>query len=437
MDDFSGLEARLPAGDYCGCGTAMDGCVDDGCFADACTGDRCAGVCPRCGRVHRRASGITYPTIQLTGLGQVSFGWFGQNATNMAVVGDLQDGADIRRVRLGAFGDLAPNVGYYAELDFAFLQQLNIIDVFLDVRDLPVLGTVRVGRWRLPFNMDALTSVKELPFLERALPFIFSPFRQIGAGFQGISENETTTWAASVFRFPTDRFGGNVGDNGGYSLAGRLTHAIPLGPRETGAALHIGGAYSVIDPANDRLRYATPPEVGIGETGGGVPPGVPSLVPAFVDTGNLLINTANLFDGELALTNGPFHFQSEIVYALVDQQNGEHVVFPGAYAQVGYLLTGEIRPYNYQNAVLGRVTPRRNFGHRGPGAWEVALRWSQIDLSDGDVDGGKLTDLTAGLNWYLNAYAKFQLNYIHAFLERPDTVESDADIIALRTQFDF
>ncbi len=395
------------------------------------------GVCPHCGRVHAGASKESYPTIKLNGMAQMDVGWIGQDDANQAILGDIQDGADIRRARLGAKGDFSEKLGYLVELDFAFAQRINVTDVYLDIRDVPWLGTIRIGRWRLPFNMDARTSVKELTFLERSLPFTFAPFRQIGAGFQGITVDETTTWAASVFRFPTDEFGGNVGDNGGYSTVGRITHAIPLGPRERGSALHVGGAYSLIDPANDRVRYATSPEIGIGETGGGVPVGVPSSIPAFVDTGILDVNLVNLFDVELAMTAGPWHVQSELVYALVDQTSGVNLAFPAVYAQVGYVLTGETRPYNWKNAVLGRIVPTRSLGDGGWGAWEIAVRGSTIDLSDRDVDGGVLTDITAGLNWYLSANAKIQFNYIHASLERPSSVDSNANIVALRTQVDF
>jgi phosphate-selective porin OprO/OprP len=73
----------------------------------------------------------------------------------------------------------------------------------------------------------------------------------------------------------------------------------------------------------------------------------------------------------------------------------------------------------------------------GPGAWEIAGRWSYIDLDDENIAGGRLNDLTLGVNWYLNRYTKFQFNYIHAFLTRPIGVDSDADIVALRAQLDF
>ena len=73
----------------------------------------------------------------------------------------------------------------------------------------------------------------------------------------------------------------------------------------------------------------------------------------------------------------------------------------------------------------------------GPGAREVAGRWSYIELDDENVFGGRLQNLTFGLNWYLNRFTKFQFNYIHSMLARPVGTDSDADILAVRAQVDF
>ena len=53
------------------------------------------------------------------------------------------------------------------------------------------------------------------------------------------------------------------------------------------------------------------------------------------------------------------------------------------------------------------------------------------------VDGGRLADVTLGVNWYLNRYTRLTFNYIHAFLQRGVPSGTNADVYALRAQVDF
>ncbi|MCA9216635.1 MAG: porin [Planctomycetales bacterium] len=392
-------------------------------------------VCEPC--VSSAAAPSRFPAVKVTGFFQADAGWVHQDVANQIALGDIQDGADFRRARLAATGDVADNVGYMVEFDFGFPGRPSFMDVWLEVRDTALLNNVKIGQFRHPLGLDGLTSVKELTFIERGLPFAFLPFRQIGLMSSGANEDLGTTWAVSGFRFPTDPFGGQIGDDGGYGMASRLTAVLLEGSDD--AVLHIGGAYSLIDPANDAVRYRTQPEFFIAETGGAafVPTGVPSQVPVFVDTGDIPTNTANLFAAELAGTRGPLHAQTEVIHALVDRMGASNVSFSGVSAQTGYVLTGEHRPYNHKAGVLGRIVPYNDFGPCGGGAWEIAARWSMLDLNDADIRGGRLNTTTLGLNWYLNQYSKFQFNYIHAFLDSAAGVDSDADFFAVRAQVDF
>jgi phosphate-selective porin OprO and OprP len=379
----------------------------------------------------------SYPVVRLTGFFQADIGWIHQEPQNMAAVGDVQDGASFRRARLAATGEVAENIGYMVEFDFASPGRPSFMDVWLEVRDVTFLQNVRIGHFRMPAGLEALTSVKELTFLERGLPFALLPFRQIGVMAHGTNDREDFTWAAAGFRFPVDFYGGNVGDNGGYSLATRLTGLVI--DRADEGVLHIGGSYSLMDPSNDRVRYFSQPEFFLTQGDGPLPtpPGVPATTPPFVDTGVLLTENLNLLGAELAGTSGPFHFESEAIVALVNRRAGDSVAFPGAYVQAGWFITGEHRPYDRNSGTPGAVVPAHPFGESGCGAWEVAARGSVLDLSDADVRGGRLQNLTLGLNWYLNAFAKFQMNYIHSLLSHNGLGTSEADIVAARAQVDF
>lgn len=368
-----------------------------------------------------------YPTVRLTGFFQADAGWYYQDEASKAAVGDIQDGADFRRTRLAGTGKVWENVSYMLEMDFAFPGRPSFMDVWLEIEEVGG-GNLRVGQFITPFGMDGLTSARELTFLERAVPFTFLLFRQIGMMYHGTSEDDSVTWSIAGFRYPTGPWGSSIGDSG-YGMSARFTGLL-YDEGEDGA-VHLGGGFVFADPAENLLRYRNLPEFSI------------LLAPALVDTGFMDVNHFFNMNAELATTCGPFHAQSEIFFAFTDQMDGTQTVFPGAYAQVAWILTGEHRPYKYKSGVLGRVIPDHPFGKCGIGAWEIAGRWSYLDLNDENILGGRVNDLSLGMNWYLNKNTKFQFNYIHSFLDSSSNINgpviknSNSDIIAMRAQLDF
>ncbi len=340
-----------------------------------------------------------------------------------------------RRARLAAVGDVSEDVSYMIEMDFAFPGRPSFMDVWVDVHNVPVLGNVRIGQYRVPFGMDALTSVRELTFLERASPFAFNPFRQISIGFHDNNDAQTLTWSAAAFGFPTDVWGDNTGDKG-YGMASRVT-ALPYYAEDGSSLLHLGVDYSLTRPSTQTLEYRNQPEFGgpfIGATGN-----TPS-VPFFVDTGVMSATSSNLFNAEIAAVRNQAYIQSELTYALVSLTNGGTATFPGYYAQAGYFVTGETRSYNKLAGVLGRVKPLHNWGEPcGYGAVELAARYSYLDLTSRSISGGRMNDVTLGVNWYLNQYTKFQLNYIRSIVDQTSTSTNniDTNIVAIRAQLDF
>ena len=376
------------------------------------------------------AAADAFPTVAVTGFFQADAIWFAQDAENRAVVGDAQDVADFRRARLAAKGRVAENVDYFMEYDFAFPGRPSFMDVYLDLADVSPWGRLRIGQWRQPLGMDAQTSVKELVFLERALPFALVPFRQIGLGLYDTALEENATWAVSAYRFPSDVFGDVAGDSG-YGVSTRET--VLLYARDN-ATVHVGAGYAYNRPSTAAVRLRSPPEVGFNQLDFRT---TDFPVPFFIDTGAIPADAYQVFNAELAGSRGPWLLQSEFYAAAIDQSAGGSATVLGGYAQASYVLTGESRAYNKAAGAYARVVPESDYGPCGHGAWEVAARWSRLDLRDGPLDGGVLDDLTIGLNWYLNRHTKFQFNYIRAFLDRPAGVETDADVFAARAQVDF
>ena len=119
-----------------------------------------------------------------------------------------------------------------------------------------------------------------------------------------------------------------------------------------------------------------------------------------------------------------------------DAPSRERHRFHGAYALASYLLTGEHRRWRRADARFDRLLPRRPLypgRHGAIGAWELAARFSWLDLDTGAIAGGRLATATLGITWYLNANAKIMANWVRAHLRGIDV----SDILQLRFHLSF
>lgn len=97
----------------------------------------------------------------------------------------------------------------------------------------------------------------------------------------------------------------------------------------------------------------------------------------------------------------------------VDRKRLSDPDFDGWYVQGSWILTGESRGYDFKNGTFKNPKPNSIVGQGGYGAWEIAARYSRLDLNDADVDGGREENFTAGINWYPTPTFKFMANYVN------------------------
>lgn len=435
----------------------------------------------------------TFPTFRVTGFLQLDQVFYSQDPLNMAIVGDAQNATGFRRARMAVLGKAAPRTLYQLEVDFATAGRPSFFDNYVEQENVPFFGAIRAGQYLQPFSVDAMSGFRNLPFLERSLPFLaFVPFRRVGAMASNNSEDERTFWAYSVYHtggfnnapLGDSQFATDIGDVGGYSFSTRVTHLLEYENDEHNI-WHIGGGYNFsMITANDAAGSGT-----AGNTGGGphafyqaktTPEFGPlgqvqnqqsfgsavNFTPTFVDTGRYAANSFNLIGLETLWQNGPVSFQSEYMLTQVNSVVGS-IVYHGAYAEVMWRPTGEHRPYDKKLAALRNVVPFKDFlpmgkekqGIQGWGALEIAARISYVELrnpsalsghyynsatntytapaSTGAVGNGTLTDTTLGGTWFLNAHSKFQFDWIHSFLNNKARGFSSADLFVTRVQVDF
>jgi phosphate-selective porin OprO/OprP len=194
--------------------------------------------------------------------------------------------------------------------------------------------------------------------------------------------------------------------------------------------LHLGAAVRHHEPkdSTNQLRFASRPESNI--------------------TDVQLVNSGVLADAdnftsyglETAGEWGPWSIQAEYMDTQVNRGSMGDISLNGWYVSASWFITGESRPYNPALGVFGRVTPKTIVGQGGSGAWELAVRLSQVDLNDKDVTGGRERNFTTGLNWHLTPNVKLMANYIKVLtLDRPNYLY-DGDhpsVYTLRAQVDF
>lgn len=333
----------------------------------------------------------------------------------------LGNNTAVRRLRAELKGRIWRDWSFSSAVEFEEDGEIELRSNYLTYEGFEWVDLV-VGKFKEPFSLEELSSSNDITFMERAGVNVFTPGRTIGVGADAHGDH----WTAALGAFGSEEdLDGEDEIDESWAVTGRGTWA-PL--VEQGRVLHLGASASHRDfNSGATLEFGQDLEEGI--------TGVD-----FLDTGTLEeVERLVRVGTELAAVYGPFSFQAEYIRAMMDRGAGlSDVDFDGWYAYASWVITGESRQYRKSKGVMGSVQPRRRLDEGGPGAWEVGLRFSRLDLSDGDVDGGARDTLTLGLNWYVNPNIRFMANYMKVLDVEGGPLDGDQpDAFLLRAQLAF
>ena len=255
---------------------------------------------------------------------------------------------------------------------------------------------IKVGHFKAPVGLNELTSSRYLTFAERAYPMLaFKIGRRTGIEYSKWGKN--WNFRGNVFGQTMDTQKNKTFDETGGGIAARFAYS-PVFANDY--RLHLGLSGAVINPDNDNdaVSYNSEPETKMGDV-------------EILDTGTIFdVDYTKMVGLEGAFKFKNLSVQSEYIYKGLKRMNGKKdAAFGGGYAFVSYILTGEERPWDETQGEFGQVIPKNNV----LGAWEIAARYSYLNLSDTKVGilGGRANNYTLGLNWYANANMKFILDY--------------------------
>lgn len=374
---------------------------------------------------------------------------------------DLNDGFNFRRVRLGiegkAFGDYEYNFLYDfggsgaeegGKISAAWLQYNGF-------------GTIklRAGAFPPATSLEDAASNGSSLFAERAS--IAETVRGIAGGdgrtavaLLGSGERWNFTAAVTGNVIGTTTFDEQVG------LVGRFAY-VPY--KRGNALIHLGiNTTVVINPA---------------ATGPGVPGGAPTLLrlrdrpelrvdgTRLVDTGNIDADSLTSVGAEFGALYKNFYIQAEYFDIGIERRASllPDPEFSGWYVQGSWILTGESRRYSTATAGFDGPRAAKPFSLKEGtwGAWELAIRYSNIDLNylenalpaAGSIRGGEQNIFSLGVNWYVNNGVTLQAVYRNVQVDRLSPggtafiagstpalnaqVGQDLDIFAFRTQYAF
>jgi phosphate-selective porin OprO/OprP len=366
-------------------------------------------------------------SLAIGGLVQFDVGGFFQNPNPNTQFPNLNYGVNLRRGRLyfvGKFDDFRVNItpdfgGSPDGVPTLFEANLNYTGIK------PVTATVGYVH---PFvSLDDATFPGNDLFLERAS--IINIERSVAAGIQRASlggNAATEDYFVSAYltgplfgaQSPTRLNGEQVG------LVGRLA-ARPYHDEDSNFHMEFSGQTSFHPNIN---ANGTPGVSRTTLTLADFPEQRIDFNP-LVSTGPLSTRSANVYGGALGASWRNFLVQGEYYQISLNQSKLPSVPSPrlgfnGGYVEGGWVMTGEPIPYDITRAAWGRPKVDHPFsvGDGGIGTWEIAARYSTVDLNSnvvpgvpqsvtGGIFGGQQQTAGLALSWYPNDWLRFMLQF--------------------------
>jgi phosphate-selective porin OprO and OprP len=379
-------------------------------------------------------------TLQLTGRVHFDARQYSQGA--------YQDRMEVRRARLGIRGQIAKDFKYEIVGDFGVAASSSAVGTDsgmsnqltgTDVAYVDYVGfkpaQVRIGRFKMPFSLEQLTSSNNIDTIERSLMGQFEgefvPAKETGAMLYG-NPMSGFTWAAATSR----QRGNSDATTSTGDYIGRVTANVAELTGNKDYIAHLGFAAST-----GEVKSATPI--------------TSARTEAREEDKFFTMNTSGALSGvttrkrmgsELAFAYKGFKVQGEMFDINYDSATGQSKDVKGYYTQAVWNVTGENHNYSNSAGTFGGIKPISPFtANGGTGAVQLVVRYSELDGSGaGAVANGKTSGanaMTYGLNWVLNENARVMLNLIQTKFDSAVTntgqLITKQDAIVLRGQLAF
>jgi phosphate-selective porin OprO/OprP len=321
---------------------------------------------------------------------------------------DLANEFGLRRARIIIQGDCILLFPLTYKIEIGYVpHKFDLSEAWLSSDHIDYIGYIVAGVFQPPMGLDDITSSRDLTLMEPA-----SVLQSLGAPNEaGLQIGQPVfdkrgTWALGLFHGGINAADEYGNDSKAYgNLRGRFTYLAidrvnPKIPDEN-EYLHLGISANIQYSSTSEVRYRSRPES--------------YFATYLIDTGVINANSSGEAGVEAAYVNGPWCLEAEFIDSVVREDNDAKPNFYGAYGTLTWYLTGESRPYNRQKGCFARLIPRRNLdlGEDDDGGWgalALSARVSYTDLTDRNIDGGRMGLLMTGLNWYPHSHVRWMFD---------------------------
>lgn len=287
----------------------------------------------------------------------------------------LRDDDAFRRARLG-FKAGGERWQFVAEHDFA---DRTPPDAYLELT--PAKGhALRIGQFKQPFLLEDAISDKQSPFLEQSPIGAFAVSRRVGVEYARQAGWGTVNAAA---------FGQRL--DGTLESTGFATRATWLLRKHEREVLHVGGGFATESPDAGQASFSANA-------------GTPLASARLGSTGTLRgverIDRAGL---EALWIRGAGSLQAEVARVSVSRDGAARFDGDARSLLATWSPSGHSR--SYKRGVPGAPA--------GDGAaWELAARWSAIDLTDAGITGGDVRQVALSAIYIPNAHLRIGANLV-------------------------